>query len=109
MKALKKQHFKGNAEGSTIRKSFGSLFGFERQFYFNKKKKKKWKYKASDEKKLSEWMKTNLILYFMRAQDYPTIEDILINHFNPPLNLKGNKNEINKGYRGELKRLRNKK
>jgi len=103
------QHFNGNAEGSTIRKSFGSLFGFKRQFYFNKGKKKKWKYNASDEMELSIWMKNNLILFFMKAQDYYTIENILINHFNPPLNLKGNKNEINKLFRRELKRLRNKK
>ena len=58
---------------------------------------------------LSIWMKNNLILFFMKAQDYYTIENILINHFNPPLNLKGNKNEINKLFRRELKRLRNKK
>lgn len=110
------QHFRGNAQGSTVRWSFCALMGFKKEYYYStrknkdstKKKQEKWRYEE-EKKYLSDWMKDNLIMYFREANNPIEIEGKLINHFNPPLNLKDNTNEINKNYRAELTKLRNSK
>lgn len=105
-----KQHFNGNAEGSTVRSSVGALLGFKNTFRITKKgKTKKTKYKIDQEVQISDWMKGNLIMYYIESEDYTENEDKLINHFNPPLNLRGNRNIENRDYRKLLSELRNRK
>lgn len=62
-----------------------------------------------DEEKLSDWMKKNLLLFYLPEMECFTVEaleDILIEELNPPLNIMKNKNELNKDYREELRKLR---
>ena len=54
-------------------------------------------------------MNENLIMYFLPTIDYESIELKLINEFNPPLNLKDNRNIVNLDFRQLLSSLRAKK
>jgi hypothetical protein len=45
----------------------------------------------------------------MKNLDHGNIEKQLIDHFNPPLNLKGNSNSVNSDFRQLLKKLRQEK
>ena len=101
------QHFKGNNAGrSTLRKSLGVLFGYKQVPRDSDPTTGKTKFGTMDEINLTEWMYKNLILYFFPTYDFENIENQLINHFNPPLNLQGNDNRINKDFRQLLSQLR---
>lgn|SRR5690554_6051657 len=105
-----RQHFKGNNAGrSTLRKSLGVLFGYKLIPRDSDPTTGKTKFNIEDEQKLSEWMVNNLIMYFLPTSDFANIEIELINHFNPPLNLKDNSNIINFDFRRLLSSLRSKK
>lgn len=105
-----RQHFKGNNAGrSTLRKSLGVLFGYKQIPRDSDPNTGKTKFGNADELKLSEWMCDNLIMFFLPTSDYDSIEIELINHFNPPLNLKDNCNIINADFRRLLSSLRAKK
>lgn len=105
-----RQHFKGNNAGrSTLRKSLGVLFGYKLIPRDSDPTTGKTKFNITDEKKLSDWMCDNLIMYFLPTSDFNNIEIELINHFNPPLNLKGNSNMINIEFRRLLSSLRAKR
>jgi hypothetical protein len=105
-----RQHFKGNNAGrSTLRKSLGVLFGYKQIPRDSDPNTGKTKFGNADELKLSEWMCNNLIMFFLPTSDYDSIEIELINHFNPPLNLKDNSNIINADFRRLLSSLRAKK
>lgn len=105
-----KQHFIGNNAGSsTLRKSLGVLFGYKLIPRDKDPNTGKTKYRLEDEIELSKWMKSNLIMYFLPTTDYKKIEIKLITHFNPPLNLKDNKNHVNAEFRKLLSNLRNNK
>jgi len=105
-----RQHFKSNNAGrSTLRKSLGVLFGYKQIPRDSDPTTGKTKFSSADEQKLSEWMCDNLIMYFLPHLDFNNIEIELINHFNPPLNLKGNCNVINFDFRQLLSTLRAKK
>src|SRR5690554_3035638 len=105
-----RQHFKGNNAGrSTLRKSLGALFGYNQIPRDSDPTTGKTKFNIKDEIKLSEWMCNNLIMYFLPTSDFNKIEIKLINHFNPPLNLKDNSNIINFDFRRLLSSLRSKK
>lgn len=101
-----RQHFRGNAGGSTLRKSIGVLFGYKLIARDKDKSNGKTKFSTTDENKLSEWMQQNLLMYFYSNNNHNNIEIELINHFNPPLNLKGNKNIVNSDFRNYLSSLR---
>jgi hypothetical protein len=105
-----RQHFKGNNAGrSTLRKSLGVLFGYTqipRDKYPNNGKTK---FNDKKEQKLTEWMYSNLIMFFFANTDFDSIEIKLINYFNPPLNLKSNHNNINSDFRRLLSSLRSTK
>lgn len=109
-KSLRKRdyrnHFVGNdASYSTLRKSIGSLFGYDlipRKEGDSKHKK----FKPADEEKLTEWMKNNLLLAFVENADPESMEDKLIAELNPPLNLEKNHNMVNKEFRALLSKLR---
>lgn len=105
-----RQHFKGNNAGrSTLRKSLGVLFGFKQIPRDSDPNTGKTKFDNADELKLSKWMCDNLIMFFLATSDFDSIEIELINHFNPPLNLKDNANIINSDFRRLLSSLRAKK
>ncbi|WP_113652197.1 GIY-YIG nuclease family protein [Pedobacter namyangjuensis] len=105
-----RQHFKGNNAGrSTLRKSLGVLFGYKQIPRDSDPTTGKTKFSIEDEQKLSEWMLNNLMMYFLPTSDFSNIEVELINHFNPPLNLKDNSNIINFDLRRLLSNLRSKK
>ena len=105
-----RQHFKGNNAGrSTLRKSLGVLFGYKQIPRDSDPTTGKTKFDNADEIKLSEWMCDNLVMFFLPTLDFNSIEIELINHFNPPLNLKDNSNTINFEFRRLLSSLRAKK
>ena len=102
-----RQHFKGNNAGrSTLRKSLGVLFGYKQIPRDKDPKTGKTKFAKSEEQKLTDWMCDKLIMFFLPTSNFDSIEIKLINHFNPPLNLKDNHNEINAEFRQLLSRLR---
>jgi hypothetical protein len=102
-----KQHFMGNNAGrSTLRKSLGVMFGFKKIPRDKDPNSIKTKFNDEDERQLSAWMKANLVMYTLPTPHYEKIEMLLINHFNPPLNLKSNNNSINKDFRKFLSALR---
>lgn len=105
-----KQHFKGNAGKSTLRKSIGCLFGYDlipRDSKYDENRKTK--FNVADENRLSDWIKTNLLLFYYPNKDYANVEDQLIKDLNPPLNLNNNSNPINFEFREHLTELRNRK
>jgi len=105
-----RQHFKGNNAGrSTLRKSLGVLFGYNQIPRDKDPNTCKTKFSITDEKQLTEWMYKNLIMFFLPTSSFDSIEVELINHFNPPLNLKDNHNLINLDFRQLLSSLRAKK
>ena len=71
----------------------------------------KTKFNENDEERLSQWMRENLLLFYSvenrEQEQIENLEKKLINDYNPPLNILGNNNPINKEYRALLKRLRN--
>lgn len=104
-----KQHFTGDAGKSTLRKSLGSLMGFPK-IPRDKGKNNKTKFNEENEATLTKWMKENLLLLY--STDKNTESEIeeweqkLITDYNPPLNIRGNNNPINKEYREMLLNLR---
>ncbi len=100
-----RNHFKGKARSSTLRKSLGVLFGFEKE-YECETNNLKYKFIKEHEKKLSKWMEDNLIMYFATIDNPMEFEIYLINTYEPPLNLKDNKSEKNKDFRENLSQLR---
>ena len=105
-----RQHFKGNNAGrSTLRKSLGVLFGYKQIPRDSDPNSGKTKFGQIDEQKLTEWMINNLVMYFLPTTNFDSIEIKLINHFNPPLNLKDNHNSINADFRKLLSYLRSQK
>ncbi len=105
-----RQHFTGNNAGrSTLRKSLGVLMGFKLEKRDKIAENNKTKFSQNDEKKLTDWMCQNLIMFYYETANSVTLENELIDHFNPPLNLSKIKNQINLEFRKELSKLRNKK
>ena len=102
-----RQHFRGNNAGrSTLRKSLGVLFGYKQIPRDSDLANGKTKFADTDEATLTEWMNRNLIMYFLPNSNFDQIELELIAHFNPPLNLKGNNNIVNKEFRQFLSGFR---
>lgn len=102
-----RNHFNGTARNSTLRKSLGVLFGYEKVHSRNESKSTKYRFDKDSEVRLSQWMKTNLIMHYCTGIDnVEIIESMLIEAFNPPLNLSKNKNEINKEFKKYLSELR---
>lgn len=100
-----RNHFNGKARSSTLRKSLGVLFGFQKE-YESKGNNLKYKFIAEHEEKLSKWMKDNLIMHFVEIDNPMEFEIYLINIYTPPLNLKDNNSENNRAFRKELSQLR---
>ena len=109
-KSLRKRdyrnHFVDNdASRSTLRKSIGSLFGYDLILRKESDTKHK-RFQPADEEKLTEWMMSNLLLAFVENANPKPLEDELIAELNPPLNLDKNTNMVNKEFRALLSKLR---
>ena len=101
-----RQHFKGHAGRSTLRKSIGVLFGYKKIPRDKNIHSGKTKFNATDEEKLSTWMKQHLIMFFYPNEQVIALENKLIEVFNPPLNLSKNRNPINLKFRKYLSKMR---
>lgn len=104
-----KQHFNGNAGSSTFRKSLGSLFGFTKIPRSINRDDGKTKFNEKDENFISTWMQKNLEFYYLPHLNYASIENLLIEKLNPPLNLSKNYNQTNSEFRSLLSTLRSKR
>ena len=109
-KSLRKRdyrnHFVDNdASRSTLRKSIGSLFGYDLILRKEGDTKHK-RFQPADEEKLTEWMMSNLLLAFVENAAPKPLEEKLIAELNPPLNLDKNHNMVNKEFRALLSKLR---
>ena len=101
-----RNHFVDNdASRSTLRKSIGSLFGYDLIPRKEGDLKHK-KFKPADEEKLTEWMMSNLLLAFVENAAPKSLEEKLIAKLNPPLNLEKNHNKVNAEFRALLSKLR---
>lgn len=109
VKSLRKRdyrnHFNGTARKSTLRKSLGVLFDFEKE-YENEEVNSKYKFIYNHEQQLTQWMKENLTLYFITIDNPREFELYMIEVYAPPLNLKDNNSEKNKDFRKNLSELR---
>ena len=101
-----RNHFVDNdASRSTLRKSIGSLFGYDLILRKESDTKHK-RFQPADEEKLTEWMMSNLLLAFVENAAPKPLEEKLIAELNPPLNLEKNTNMVNKEFRALLSKLR---
>lgn len=108
------QHFTGNNAGrSTLRKSLGSMMGFNKiPRDKNKPENGKSKFNPQDEETLSAWMKENLLLFYKSGISKEEIEKNEVDYirrYNPPLNIISNYNEENRLFREKLSELRRQK
>lgn len=108
---INKKHFNGRAGSSTLRKSLGCLLGFKLiPRSKNNPDDGKTTFEKSDEIKLSQWMKDNLIVYYtIVLDDIDSVENKFINSYSPPLNLSKVPMDRNQGFRSELSSLRSMK
>lgn len=98
-----KNHFNGTARTSTLRKSLGVLFKFNKQYEVNSLR---YKFIPKHEEILSIWMEDNLVMHFVKVDNPMEFEVYMINTYEPPLNLKDNHSEKNISFRKELTYLR---
>lgn len=85
------------------------MFGYEKIARDKTTNNVKTKFNKSDEIILSEWMISNLVLFY-KISNYPIeLENELIQEYNPPLNLSKNTNSINLNFRKRLSELRKSK
>lgn len=85
-------HLHGNGGNSTLRKSLGSLFGYQKvPRDKNYQKNKKTKFSPEDENCLTEWMESNLLFAYLANSKRYELEAYLIDNLQPPLNIEGSK------------------
>ena len=70
-------HLHGNGGNSTLRKTLGSLFGYQKS--------------AEDENSLTAWMERNLLFAYLANDKRNELESFLIGSLLPPLNVEGSK------------------
>ena len=95
-------HLNGTARNSTLRKSLGVMFGYKRYYYQDCR----YRFIDGHEAILSDWMKANLLFYYLETDNTEETEAKLINLLSPPLNIQGNYSEINFAFRENLKTQR---
>lgn len=109
-KRVIKIHLLGNNAGkSTLRKSLGCLWGYKFVPRDKNQLSQKTKYNDEDERKITLWMRKNLLFLSVGNYNPDSDEQELIDTFNPPLNLQNNNNLVNIEFRKQLSRLRAKK
>ena len=103
------QHLGDNAGRSTLRLTLGCLFGYEKiPRDTNNPNNGMVRFCPENEKELQGWMKENLLFYYLPNKEPKSIEEELIETFNPPLNLMKNYNPVNQDYRRKVSNLRRK-
>ena len=90
--AMAQNHLHGNGGNSTLRKTLGSLFGYQKiprdkNYQINKKTK----FGAEDENSLTAWMERNLLFAYLANDKKDELESFLIDSLLPPLNVEGSK------------------
>lgn len=100
-----RNHFKGSARNSTVRKSLGALFNWQNKRHYYEDGT--YRFLDSNEKELRKWMVDNLIMYYSEMEEnIDNLETKLINELSPPLNLGKNKSPVNAEFRANLYTLR---
>ena len=85
-------HLHGNGGNSTLRKTLGSLFGYQKiardkNYPINKKTK----FGAEDENSLTAWMERHLLFAYLANDKSKELEFFLIDSLLPPLNVESSK------------------
>ena len=103
-------HISGQAGRSTLRRTLGYLLGYT-PIPRDKSNPNngRIRFNADDEKALKEWIKENLVFYYLPNDTPGVLETELIRSLNPPLNLDENDNPVNLEFRADLSILRNQK
>ena len=84
-------HYRGNAEGSTLRRTLGILLAEESGYPLRRVGSGKRMTLTHDgERWLDEWMQENAFICWMEHDEPWTIEEDLISIAHPPLNIVGN-------------------
>ena len=100
-------HFGDNAGRSTLRLTLGVLMGFKPiPRDVSNPHNGHTRFRPEEEKRLTDWMKDNLLVYFFPKDDYEAVEEELIASLNPPLNLMKNYNPVNSELRSHISYLR---
>ena len=98
-----KSHISSHAGRSTLRLTLGCLLGYTLiPRDKNSPNNGKVRFNADDERELRDWMKKNLLFYFLPNDNPKEFESELIKQFNPPLNLSENESPINREFREDL-------
>ena len=86
-----KDHFSGNASGSTLRLSLGCLLSEQLGIHLQVGEGSNRKTLGNGEDALSDWMDKNAFVTWMIDPEPWLLEDELIHLARPPLNLQGNR------------------
>jgi hypothetical protein len=86
-----KDHYAGNAYGSTLRLSLGCLLSDQLGIRLQEREGSKSKTFGQGEELLSEWMAQNAFVAWMLESEPWLYEQELIRLASPPLNLQGNR------------------
>jgi len=97
-------HYKGNAEGSTLRRSLGILLTQESNYPLRRVGSgKRMTLTHNGEQWLDDWMDKNAFVFWVEHQSPWELEEELLNFFSLPLNIQGNRNHP---FARELNRIR---
>lgn len=98
-----KNHIGSHAGSSTLRLTLGCLFGYTLIPRDKKAPNNGYaRFNTEDERELRTWMKENLVFHFLPNNKPKSLESELIRRFNPPLNLMGNDNPVNREFRAAI-------
>lgn len=101
-------HYRGNAEGSTLRLTLGCLLEDELGIQLRRVGSGKRMTFAGGEERLSEWLQENAFLTWLVHEEPSSLENQLISELSLPLNLAGNQahpfHSSLSGVRAEAKR-----
>ena len=102
-----KYHFRGNAEGSTLRLTLGVLLTGQSGFPLRVGRGKSMTFTHPGESLLNDWMEQNAFVCWMTHEKPSEVKAKIINRVSPPLNIEGNNHPFTarlKEMRGEAKR-----
>jgi len=88
-------HYRGNAEGSTLRRSLGVLLTEQSDYPLRRVGSgKRMTFTHLGEQWLDNWMEANAFVCWLKHPEPWVIEDELINTLSLPLNIKGNTDHL---------------
>lgn len=97
-------HYRGNAEGSTLRLTLGCLLSEQLAIDLRRVGSGKRRTFADGEQALSDWMATNAVVVWAEAERPWELEEQLIRSLSLPLNLQGNAAHVFHSRLSELRR-----